>query len=680
MSRNPRGTGTGKKRNDLRAEARTAPPQHRAPERGPNGGGWWPVIGRWAAIAAIWLVLMGGAVVAYFAWDLPDTKGLYTVEKRPSVTLVTQDGAMVATYGDLYAEAVRVAELPPTVVQALLATEDRRFRHHIGVDPLGLARAAWANFRAGRVVQGGSTITQQLAKNVFLTPARDLQRKVQEVLLAFWLEQQFTKDQILEIYLNRVYFGAGAWGIDSAAQRYFAKSAKQLNLAESAMLVGMLKAPSRYSPLSNPERATRRANQVLFNMVDAGVLAEPAARAAMAKPAEVADSREGTRNARYFADWILDGISDVVGRRTDDMIVTTTLDMRLQGLAETAVENGLAREGEKQKVDQAALLALGTDGAVRAMVGGRDWRTSAFNRATQARRSPGSAFKPFVFLAALEAGISPDDVFVDGPINVGGYAPKNFDGRYAGSVTFRDAAARSINTVSLQLSERAGRARVIDAARRLGIVSDLLAVPSLPLGTQEVTPLELVGAYAGIAAGGYRVPPYGIVEIRTQKGEVLFRRLAASPDRVVGARVNAELVGLMRGVVETGTGRAARLDRPAAGKTGTSSDYRDAWFVGFTADLVAGVWVGNDNNSPMNRVLGSGLPAQIWRGFMIEAGRGVAPKDLAPPPAQGVAGELESVWQKVLRQFGGGSAPAGPAAPRPQAPQQNYELGRDSDR
>lgn len=632
--------------------------------------GGWPrrlLIG--ITVLGIWGAIGVGGLVAYFAYSLPNFNELYIIERRSSISLRAADGSMLATFGDLYGEHRKLAELPPHLPAALIATEDRRFYSHYGIDPIGLARAMWANMRSGRVVQGGSTLTQQLAKNVFLDPGRTLKRKVQELLLAFWLERNFTKDQILEMYLNRVYFGAGAHGVEAAAQRYFDKPAPKLTLTESAMLVGLLKAPSRLAPTGNIKSAQSRAAQVLDNMVVAGLLDQAAAKAAIAKPAQLARSRLPMPNARYFADWVVEEIYQLVGRAHPDLIVWTSLDARLQQAAERAAENALARDGEKLDVEQAALVALSPDGAVRAMVGGRDYLDSAFNRATQARRQPGSAFKPILFLTALENNIHPDDSFVDGPITVDNWTPRNYDGKYQGMTSFRDAAARSTNTVAVQLSERVGRQRVIDTARRLGIVSDLKPHPSLALGAFETGLLELTNAYAAFANGGYTVLAYGILEIRDTQGNVLFRRDGQSVmAHMIDAEPLAELNELLQGVIDNGTGRAARIGRPAAGKTGTTSDYRDAWFIGYTPDIIAGVWVGNDNNSPMNKVSGGGMPAQIWRAFMQEAVKGSEARPLPQRPAVTLP-SLPSLWDRIVRQFGGSSpapAPAaGPAVPPP---------------
>lgn len=629
-------------------------------------------IGSLAAVMAIWGCVVLGGLVAWYAYDLPDFDELYIVERKSSVTLKAADGTVLATYGDLYGEHQPLKSLPPHLPHALLATEDRRFYSHFGIDPMGLARAAYANLRAGRTVQGGSTLTQQLAKNVFLSPNRTLKRKVQELMLAFRLEHRFSKDQILEMYLNRVYFGAGAYGVEAAAQRFFDKPAAKLSLGESAMLVGLLKAPSKLAPTGNIKSAQSRAAQVLRNMAEAGYITPEAADAAIAKPTQLARSRLPLPNARYFADWAVEEVYQLVGRDHQDLTVYTTLDSRLQGSAERSVDTVLDREGEKQDVGQAALVALAPDGAVRAMVGGRDYLDSSFNRATQARRQPGSAFKPIVFLTALEQGIRPDDQFVDGPIEVGGWKPRNYDGQYHGAMTLREAAARSINTIAVQVDEKVGREKVIETARRLGITSDLKPHPSLALGAFEVGVLELTAAYAAFLNGGYAVQPYGVIEIRDAQNNVLFRRQdGGAYAHMIGGEALGDLNDLLRGVVETGTGRAARIGRPAAGKTGTTSDYRDAWFIGYTPDLVTSVWVGNDDNSPTKKVSGSGLPSQIWRGFMTDALKGRPVSDLPQAPRQDFS--LPSLWDRIVGSFGSSPAQARAPAAVPPPPRSHIE-------
>ncbi len=593
------------------------PARNPGPNPKPRGLIWRLI--RWTLISGIWLTLALGAAVAWFAWDLPDITRLETPSRRPSVALVAADGAIVARFGDLHGGRVRFDDLPPQFVQAVAATEDRRFFEHGGVDPWAIARAAIANLRAGAIRQGGSTISQQLAKNLFLTPDRTLRRKVQEALAALWLEANFSKQQIFAIYANRVYLGAGTYGVEAAARRYFGKSIRDVTLLEGAVLAGLLKAPSRYSPARDPKAAKGRARQVLQAMVDAGFLTEPdAARAGRERLELVRASGSG---ARYFADWALERAAGFVGHTNRDLVVVTTLDSRLQRIAERTLEAALARAGTPGRVGQGAMVALGTDGAVRAMVGGRKYAASQFNRATQALRQPGSAFKLFVYLAALEAGMRPHDTMLDAPLDIGGWRPRNYDGKFRGPMSLRRAFARSINTVAVRVSERVGRGRVIAAARRLGITSKLVSHPSLALGAGEVTLLELTAAYAAVAGGGFAAWPHGIVEIRDSAGTVLFRRAGSGGGEVIGKDHVRALDGMLRAVISQGTGRAAGPGRPAAGKTGTSQDFRDAWFIGYAGDLVTGVWVGNDDFAPMKRITGGGLPARVWRSFMVDAAK-----------------------------------------------------------
>ena len=575
----------------------------------------------YAAAALVWGAVAALFVLAYYAYDLPDVSKLDVVEREPAVTVLAADGSTLATYGEVYAGPVPSARIPKALKDAVVSIEDRRFYWHPGVDPIGLARAAYVNFRAGRIVQGGSTITQQLAKNAFLTSARSAKRKAQELLLAFWLEARFSKDEILTLYLNRVYLGGGARGVEAAARRYFGKSADQLGLSEAAMIAGLLKAPSRYAPTADLRASQERARVVLAAMQDAGAIDEAEQAWAAANPA-VPVRRAAHRADRYFADWILDQVAGFVGPTDRDLVVRTTLDPRLQQAANRAVGDALAREGARLGVEQSALLALRGDGAVLAMVGGRDYGTSQFNRAVQAERQPGSAFKLFVYLAGLERGILPETTLLDQPVSIGGWQPRNFAPGFAGSVTVREAVAKSINTVAVQVAERAGRARVAAMARRLGITNELKVHPSLALGSSEVTLIDLVRAYAVVANGGQGVLAHGIVEIRDDRGEVLYRPTGGGLGQAIHAEHAAAMADMLSGVLEPGgTAQAAKLDRPAAGKTGTSQDFRDAWFVGFSGDLVAGVWSGNDDAQPMRQVTGGGLPARIWRDFMMAVGR-----------------------------------------------------------
>ena len=592
----------------------------------------------------LWAAILAGVVLGYFALTLPDTSELTRAERRPSITILASDGSLLTTYGDLYGQPLRLKEMSPYLPKAVIATEDRRFYSHFGIDPVGLIRAAFANLSAGRVVQGGSTITQQLAKNVFLTPERSLTRKVQETLLALWLEHRFSKDQILEIYLNRVYLGAGTYGVDAAAHRYFNKSARHTNLYESAAVAGLLKAPTRFNPTRDRDKAAARTEQVLANMVDARFITRNEASAAIERGgslAEVAAVRPGTR---YFADWVTEQLSEFGNTGGRDLTVVTTLDPRMQAEAEAAVADVIAREGSKKAVTQSALVAMSPDGAVRAMVGGRDYDRSQFNRATQAQRQPGSAFKPFVYLAGLEAGLQPSDQFVDAPIRIGNWQPRDYIGHYQGTMSLTEGLAQSVNTIAVQVAQRAGLANVIAVARRLGILSPLAPELSLALGTNEVNLLELVAAYAPFANGGNGVWPHGVVEIRDGAGKLVFRRSGSGVGRVVSPELVGTMNEMLSAVIGHGTGRSGALPRPTAGKTGTTQDYKDAWFIGYTADLVAGVWLGNDDNTPMAKVTGGSLPAQAWRRFMLAATRTmpVRPLPAAPLSLSGVVAEAPS--------------------------------------
>ena len=629
---------------------------------GPRKGRSFAVkLAKWTAVIAVWVFFIGLCFIAWLAYDLPDLSRLTSAERRPSITLVTTDGQILASYGDLYGKPVSLDQLPPYLPEALLATEDRRFYSHFGLDWRGLLRAAYENIRAGHVVQGGSTITQQLAKNVFLTPDRTVRRKGQEVMLALWLEHIMTKEQILTLYLNRVYFGAGTYGVDAAAHKYFGKPASKVTPFEAAMLAGMVKAPSRYNPLIDPKRAAERAKLVLANMVDAGYMAaQDAAHAAAAgvaamKPAPAA-------SGQYYADWVLDQVSSYVNYSDLDLVVVTTIDPRAQQAAEDVVAKTLASADAAKNANQAALVAMSPDGAVRAMVGGLDYGQSQFNRATQALRPPGSTFKLFDYMAGLESGMSPADTLVDAPISVGNWRPTNFDDRYLGNVSLHEAFAQSLNSIAVQVSQRAGIPKVIDAARRLGVTAALNNVPSISLGASGISLLEMTGAYAVFANRGNGVWPYGITQILDGQGNVLYQRAGSGPGQVVGAHVASELLDMMQEVVTSGTGRAAALgDWPVAGKTGTTTDYRDAWFIGFTSDLVTGVWVGNDDNTPMNKVVGGSLPTHIWHDFMQVAEAGKPPQPLAAP-----TGELPQVALNPMTPLASSPADsAGNAAVQP---------------
>jgi penicillin-binding protein 1A len=581
--------------------------------------------------AALFLLLGLAWAVLFlvFAPDLPDTTDLFRNTKTPEVIILARDGRALSRTGGA-GGIVAVEELPPHLPQAVLATEDRRFYRHFGMDVIGFARAVVTNFRAGRVVQGGSTITQQLAKNLWLTPERTITRKLKELMLAVWLEARLEKREILTLYLNRVYLGAGSYGVEAASQRYFGKSARRVTLSEAALLAGLLKAPSRYAPTNDFGLARRRAGEVLENMVEAGYLTQAKANAAKRAPLRLAKSTAlASGGSGYFVDWIETQIPHFVGRVDDGIIVETTLDLNAQSAAERALARALDRHGKARRVSQGAVIAFATDGSVRAMTGGRSYKASQFNRTLQARRQPGSAFKTIVYLAGLEQGLRPDSRIKDAPINVDGWRPKNFNGKYIGPVTLEKALAESINTAAVRVAKQVGPENIIATARRLGITARLAPDLSLALGVSEISLFELSAAYLPFANGGTGVFPFGIQRIRTTGGEVLYERSGTSLGRVVEGRHVGEMNRMLATAVSEGTGRKAHLKgREAAGKTGTSQDYRDGWFIGYTADLVAGVWVGNDNNSPTKRVTGGQLPAEIWRDFMTKTSAGLAVRAL----------------------------------------------------
>lgn len=606
----------------------------------------------------LWAVLGLGALVAYYASDLPATDDLSVPKRPPNVQILAATGELLANRGDMGGAAISINELPPYVANAFIAIEDRRFRDHHGIDPIGLARAVFTNLTAGRLEQGGSTLTQQLAKNLFLTPERNLERKVQEAILALWLERQYSKDQILELYLNRVYFGAGAYGIEAAARRYFDKPARALTLAEAAMLAGLVKAPSRLSPTRNPEQAQARARLVLEAMVDTGAISAKDMKLARAMPAEPSSASE-TSSVNYAADWIMDLLDDHIGAYDRDIVVETTLDPIAQAAAERALTAGLDASGAKFGVSQGALIALSPDGAVLAMVGGRAYQKSQFNRAVDARRQPGSAFKPFVYLAALEHGLTPDTIREDGPISVKGWSPENYSREYRGPVTLTTALALSLNTVAVKLGLEVGPKAVVAAAQRLGIASPLAPNPSLALGTSEVTPIEITAAYAVFANGGAAVTPYAVTRIKTAKGKVLFRREAPAAPLVVDPERVGMINAMMRETLTIGTARKAELPGwPAAGKTGTSQDFRDAWFIGYTSRVVAGVWLGNDDGAPTKRATGGGLPVEIWSTFMRAVHQGQTVADLPgmgrrpvdPTPTGSIGGGEDAGLTSWIRQ------------------------------
>ena len=590
----------------------------------------------WGTIAALWCGILGGGFALYFTSTLPRSVVEGLDKRPPNITILAADGTVMAERG-LRRGYIRLKHMPPNLVDAVLATKDRRFHHHFGVDPIGLARALVANLQAGEVVEGGSTITQQLVKNLFLSSERTVARKAHEMVLALWLETKFSKDKILELYLNRVYFGGGAYGVEAAALRYFGKSARHVTLSEAALLAGLLKAPSHYAPTRSIRRSEARANQVLGNMVEAGLLEPSLALAALGDPARVHDP-SGVTGYEFAVDWVVELLPGFVGEQSGDLVIETTIDARLQPEAQRTVERIMARHGVLGETGEAAMVVLSPDGGVKAMIGGRSYRRSQYNRALKAMRQPGSAFKPFVYLAAVESGLGPDSIVNDKPVAINGWKPKNYSGEYRGAVTLREGLAKSINSVAVRLTMEVGRWHVVRTARRLGINSPLHDKPSIALGTAEVTLLELTSAYAPFANRGRGVLPHVIKRVRTSGGKALYERRGSGVGQVIARPYAGAMNDMLSATLTQGTGRKAALaSHPAAGKTGTTQNFRDAWFIGYTAQLIADVWVGKDSGRPMRKIIGGSVPAEIWKAVMERAHRGLAPKPLpgtapADPP------------------------------------------------
>jgi penicillin-binding protein 1A len=569
---------------------------------------------------ALGLLMLGLALPAFEA-----TKTDWRGQLDYAVTFYDRYGNEIGQRGIRHDDAVPLERMPDHLIEAVLATEDRRFFEHLGIDVLGTTRALLANLEANEVVQGGSSITQQLAKNLFLSNERTLERKIKEAFLAVWLEANLSKEEILKLYLDRAYLGGGTFGVAAAAEFYFGKSVEALTLSESALLAGLFQAPARYAPHVNLPAARARANEVLSNMVEAGFVSQGQAIAARRQPAEVIRQAANGPSPDYFLDWAFEEVKRQVPEGDRVLFVTTTIDLALQESAEDSIEAALRQSGDRYGVEQGALVALEVGGAVRAMVGGRDYGESQFNRATDALRQPGSAFKPFVYATAMMNGYTPDSVVADAPITIGDWSPRNYTRGYSGPMTLTNALVRSINTIPVRLAQAIGRDRIVETAYAMGITSELLITRSLPLGTSEVTVLDMAGAFGTLATGGFREAPFAFTEIRNNQGEVVYGRPAdAAGERVLEPLVVEEMNGMLVQVPEWGTGTRARLEGiPTAGKTGTTSAYRDAWFVGFTGNFVTAVWFGNDDFSAMNRMTGGLLPAETWQDFMTAAHEGV---------------------------------------------------------
>ncbi|AYG64728.1 MULTISPECIES: transglycosylase domain-containing protein [unclassified Rhizobium] len=621
----------------------------------------------WGLVLCLWAGIGLAGLVVYYGSRMPSASTWSIPERPPNVKINDLDGTLLANRGTTGGEALALSDMSPYIPEAIVAIEDRRFYSHFGFDPIGLGRAVVTNVLTGHAVQGGSTLTQQLAKNLFLSPDRTLERKVQEVLLALWLERKYTKDQILTMYLNRVYFGSNAYGVEAASRRYFNKSAHDVNLGEAAMLAGLVKAPSRLSPARDPAAAEARAQLVLQAMHDQGFISEADIKTAMSQPPTRSKSYwTGAEN--YVADMVMDQLPKLIGGDIkEDLIVDTTLDMSLEAKAEKALADVLEKDGKKLNASQASLVSVDATGAIRALVGGRDYAQSQFNRAVTAKRQPGSAFKPFVYTAALEAGLTPNSIRNDMPVKIGNWAPENYEQRYSGPVTLATAVAKSLNTVAAELVAEVGPDQVIKVAHRLGIESDLQANASIALGTSEVSLLELTSAYATFMNGGFKVTPHVISKVTTASGKVLYQTNTDNPQRVVNPDIVANMNAMMTGVIAYGTAKSARIPGwQAAGKSGTTQSFRDALFVGFTSHLTTGVWFGNDDGKSMRKVTGGGLPAKAWKEFMIAAHKGITPApifgggviiDNGLPMAQAPNGDQPTTIGNIISGVADGGQP-----------------------
>lgn len=571
-------------------------------------------------ILLIFLSLLVITLLTYLGYcylTLPDIEDAVTRTRQPSTTIIAENGNEIKSFGSVYSEVIRSEELNQYTVDAIVSTEDRRFYQHFGFDIISFTRAMIANVFAGRYAQGGSTITQQVAKNLFLTPQKNIKRKIQELLLAFWLEKHFSKEQILTLYLNRVYLGSGTFGIEAASQKYFQKSSRDLNLLESAIIGGMLKAPSRYNPIASKTRAVDRAKVVLQNMVKTKTITQDEMNIALKMPIGPKKSSK-VENANYFADWSYQEINDYIGERDNDIYALTTLDQAIQEKASEILQQTL-KANKNKNVTQGAIVVMDRNGEVKAMVGGADYEKSQFNRATQALRQPGSAFKPFVYLTALQNGYRYNDKILDQPININGWRPLNADRKTYGEVTLMDALTRSLNLATLNLARQIPMRDVIRNAKKMGITTPLQNDLSLALGTSEVKIIDMATAYAVLANGGYAVWPHTVKEVYTRDGYQLYQRNENSQLKILNEEAVSSLNYMLEKVIEKGTGKRALLPFDAYGKTGTSQDNRDAWFAGFSGDWVVVVWLGNDDSSPMKGVSGSNLPAEIWKKVMLAA-------------------------------------------------------------
>ncbi len=578
-----------------------------------SGGGRFR---RWLVLSlkiGIGLALLGLLVVGIFvAVARNEIKSFEDLKSSPNGQMIrirAADGTVIQTLGPSFGRWIPISETPKEMKDAMVAVEDRRFYMHPGVDPIGITRSFWVRLQRGYWAQGGSTITQQLARNIYLNNNRDFGRKLREIILAMALETKFSKDQILELYLNKVYFGGGAFGVDSASRKFFDHGAEELDLAESAIIAGLVKAPSRYSPTADAQAAIGRAGVVIEVMQDAGMIT--AEQAAKVKPAKVKlASQKPQDSVRYFTDWALPQLDGLIDETEKPIDVWTTIDLGMQRAATAAIVSYAPRGG------QGALVSMDRDGAVRAMVGGTDYASSNYNRAVTAVRQPGSSWKVFVYLAALEAGFRPEDKVIDRPVTINGWSPKNSGGTYAGEITLRTAFAYSKNTVAAMIGQEVGTSSIANMARRFGITTPISTGPAMVLGSSETRVIEMTRAFASVAARGRAVTPYGITKVATIDGEVIYRHKAKGGAQLVEPYVAAGVTDLMQSAVAAGTGRAAQIGRPVAGKTGTTSSNKDGWFLGFSSGLTTGVWFGRDDARAVGNLQGGTAPAKAWAAYM----------------------------------------------------------------
>ena len=571
---------------------------------------------KWIIIFGIWSFLILAIIIGYYYNNLPSLQELETKNEKQVININYSNQEKITTLGNIYQDDIKFYQLPQNLIHAVIATEDRRFFEHHGIDLIGISRASIVNYKAGHLSQGGSTITQQLAKLLFLSPKKTFKRKIEEILLAFELEKTFSKEQILTLYLNRAYFGSGNYGINNAAKFYFNKSVSEIDLDEAAMLAGLLKAPSKFSPKNNPKLSKSRTKEVIHNMIEAGFLTKDK----ITKSAPKINYQNDRALKFYFADYVSDQFMDYLSSsqgKIRNLNIKTTLNQKIQDQLEVTTDQFLKQNSAKIANSEIAIIIMAKDGAILGMVGGKNYHQNQFNRAIYAKRQPGSAFKTLVYLTAFENGFTPNDLFEDKKTTIGNWNPENYDKKYHGQISLKQAFAESINSVAIQLNHQINQDQLINNAKKLGIISKIEKNDAtISLGTSEVTPLELTNAYATIANDGYPVIPYAISEISNQENKIIYQRQSSGLEKVISTKAENYIKEALREVIKTGTGKNANIAKNIYGKTGTSQNFRDAWFIGFNDDYVIGIWIGNDNNSATNKITGGGLPINLFADIM----------------------------------------------------------------